>query len=710
MWRLVLGWCLAWLCGTATAAAAWLVPGQILVKPKPGLSEAEFAARLRVHHAFHRKTLARLNVHVLNVPAGQTEAVLAALRQDPGIEYAEPDALAQAAFVPNDPYVVSGQEWHLQRVQALSAWDYTTGNPGTVIAVIDSGINAAHPDLAGRVLPGYDFLNNDTDTSDSFGHGTAVAGVVLAAGDNDQGVAGVAYGCSVLPVKVVDDSGFATYSDIAEGIRYATDQGARVINISIAGSTASSTLQDAVDYAWSHNVLVVAAAGNNANNVPQYPAACEHVVAVSATEPDDSLAYFSSYGSYVTLSAPGDNIWTTQRDLSNPYGSWRGTSFASPIVAATAALVASANPALANADVVGVLEATADDIGAPGYDTAYGYGRVNVLRAVTTANPNLVPNVPTNSLVSDPAPTNAPPPPSSPLGTTAVLSVGTSGPGRVVPNLDGQVLPLGRGVRLRAVPEPGQVFAGWEGADSDSPILSFRVQSNLTLVAHFVPSPFPVVQGGYTGLVAGTNGVSPESSGYFRLTVTPMGRFSGRLLNGGRGYGFSGQFNLAGDAMVALKRHKASPLTLRLHVDLSQSTDQLGGLVTDGNWNSEVSADRNVFSARLNPAQQAGVRAFVLQASGQAPSTAASGKSRISRAGAASLCGKLSNRHPFALASALAGNGDCPFYVSFNRGSQVVLGWLNFPSGQQPGATGTLVWLDAGTNGVSASLLAASAP
>ena len=179
-------------------------------------------------------------------------------------------------------------------------------------------------------------------------------GVVAAAGNNRVGVAGVAFGCAVLPVKVMDASGFASYSCLAQGIKYAVDQGARVINISIAGSSSSATLQGAIDYAWSNNVVIVAAAGNNANNTPQYPAACDHVVGVSATEPDDSLASFSSYGSFVSLSAPGDNIWTTQDSLNDPYGAWRGTSFASPIVAGVAALVVSENPSLSNTQIVSI--------------------------------------------------------------------------------------------------------------------------------------------------------------------------------------------------------------------------------------------------------------------------------------------------------------------------------------------------------------------
>ncbi|MEY2430056.1 MAG: thermitase [Verrucomicrobiota bacterium] len=374
------------LCTAAAKGAPHSVPGQILVKPSVRLSELDFNARLRANGATYRKTLRPLNVRIVNVPESRTEAVLAALRSDADIEFAERDFVAQAAFVPNDPLVVSGSEWHLATIHAPEAWDITMGGTNTIVAVLDSGINAAHPEFAGRLLPGYDFVSNDNDPSDDFGHGTAVAGTIVADGNNGMGVAGVAYGCSVLPVKVVDASGFASYSTIAQGIKYAVDHGARVINLSVAGDSTSATLQSAINYAWNNNVVVVAAAGNNANTVPQYPAACDHVIAVSATEPDDSLAGFSSYGSYITVSAPGDNIWTTQKDLSNPYGAWRGTSFASPIVAGVAALVASANPSLSNTQIVALLKQTADDVGVAGYDTSFGFGRINAFRAVSAAN------------------------------------------------------------------------------------------------------------------------------------------------------------------------------------------------------------------------------------------------------------------------------------------------------------------------------------
>jgi subtilisin family serine protease len=771
------------------------VPGQILVKPRAGVSESSLAAKLGARGAMSRLTIRRLNIRIVKVSEENADAVLAALKNDPDIEFAERDYVAEAAFVPNDSYVAN--EWHLSKIQAFQAWDGTIGSSNVVVAVLDSGVNANQPDFAGRILPGYDFVNATPNMTDDFGHGTAVTGVIAANGNNGMGVAGVAYDCSVLPVKVMDSSGFAPYSTIAAGIKYAVDNGARVINLSIAGMSPSATLQQAIDYAWSNNVVVVAAAGNNADSTPQYPAACDHVLSVASTAPNDSLSYFSSFGSYVKISAPGETIWTTQSDLNNPYGPWRGTSFASPVVAAVAALVISANPALSNDQVVSLLEQSADDIGAPGYDTSFGYGRVNALRAVSAASaaPDAVSPVPqatpsvllsapglnaqfvlgtnislramgaasdaggvitniafivngvqiadslaspfgfnwtpslageysvvavatddrgltatsasvnisvTNSVTAPPVV----PPPSA----IATLIVQTSGLGTVSPNLNGAQLQVGKTYTLRAKADAGQVFAGWNGAVSSSPTLSFVMQSNLVLTANFVANPFPVVKGNYAGLAANADVVTPENSGYFGLTVAGSGAFSGKLLLGGGRYPFHGQLDLGGNAAVAVSRGKpSSPLMMTLHADLSNGTDRVSGSLTDGAWVSGVSGDRNVFNPRLNPAAQAGLRHFILQRADNTAVEAGVGAGKISAGGAASVSGSLDDGTKFRTASLLAKNGDCPFYLSLSHGNEVVIGWLNFPTTASPTASGTVLWVQSGTNTFSAQLQAASA-
>jgi subtilisin family serine protease len=608
------------------------VPGQLLVKPRAGLSETNFSGKLHSHDAASQRTLHRSNVRVVAVPEEKAEATLAALRNDPDIEFAERDYVAEAAYVPGDPYILSGSEWHLAQIQTPQAWNFTVGLTNIIVAVLDSGVDAAHPDLATRILPGYDFVFNDPDPADDFGHGTAVCGTIVAAGNNGVGVAGVAFGCRVLPVKVMDAAGFAYYSTIAQGIHYAVDAGARIINLSIAGSSPSSTLQDAIDYAWDHNVVVVAAAGNNADNVPQYPAACEHVIGVSATEPGDTLASFSSFGNDIALSAPGDTIWTTQLDPANPYGAWRGTSFASPIVAGVAALALSANPLLSSTQIVSVLEQSADDAGAPGWDALFGYGRVNAANAVSLAM----------------ALPGALPPQPPPTNTNQIPDAVTNA--------------------------PSVLFA----------------------------------KSRYAGLVIDTNAVTPATSGYFTLATTAAGTFTGKILIGGNYFGFRGRLDSAGDATVMVKRGKNIPLTLALHVDLTEGTDSVTGSVTDGGWSSELIGDRNVFNAKNNPAPQAGSREFVLQAAENALVTAATGSSSISTAGAAKVKGRLSDGRAFSVGSLLAKNGDCPFYLSFNRGSEAVIGWLNFPA--SPAASGTVLWVRTGTNAFMATLTAASAP
>ena len=227
--------------------------------------------------------------------------------------------------------------------------------------MIDSGVNPTHPDLASKLIPGWNFLLSNTNTADDLGHGTATAGTAAAATNDGIGVAGVGWMTPIMPLVVLDSTDSATYSNIASAITYAADHGVRIINISIGGTSPSSTLQSAVNYAWSKGAVVFAAAMNASTSTPYYPAACDYVLAVSATEPGNTLASFSNYGSWISLAAPGDTIYTT--DNSGGYSTWAGTSFSSPIAAATGALALSINPKLSAASLVNLLEQNADDIG-----------------------------------------------------------------------------------------------------------------------------------------------------------------------------------------------------------------------------------------------------------------------------------------------------------------------------------------------------------
>lgn len=371
----------ALLCTGLVSASAAPEFTTLLLKPRAHVSETALAALLAAHGARETDRIPAINLRLLRVPAPAAERVLQSLAARDEIDYIEPDAVAHAIATPDDPHF--GSQWHLGKIQAPLAWDITTGDSRVIISVIDSGVNAGHPDLAGRVLTGYDFVNNDNDAHDDNGHGTAVAGVAAAATHNALGVAGLTWSSPVLPVKVLGADGSGAYSNIIKGITFSADSGARIINLSLGGTSSSKALQDAVTYAWNKSAVLIAAAGNNGNNTPVYPAACTHVVAVSATDSKDARPSWSNYGSYVELSAPGVSILTTHS--ATGYAHHNGTSFSSPVAAGVAALVASISPAASNAQIVDILLKNADDIGAAGYDVYYGHGRVNAARAVAAA-------------------------------------------------------------------------------------------------------------------------------------------------------------------------------------------------------------------------------------------------------------------------------------------------------------------------------------
>lgn len=368
----------------STTLASDFTPGRVLAQPNPTADKGIVSKILRAAGANEVGQIRQLGILVLQVPAKAELKVASALSKNPNFKFAEPDYVAKAILTPNDPYYATSQ-WHLPKINAPLAWDRSTGASSVVVSVIDSGVDSQHPDLQGRVLAGYDFINSDADPSDDNGHGTAVAGTAAAWGNNGIGVAGVAWGVSILPVKALDASGSGSYSTIANSITYSADRGARIINLSLGGTSSSRTLQSAVDYAWGKGSVLVAAAGNNGNNVAVYPAACNNVLAVSALDKADARTSWSNYGSYVDLSAPGEGIVTTWSG--GGYVSISGTSFSSPIVAGVGALALSDNASLSNADLVDLLQNTADDIGATGYDVYFGWGRVNAARAVAASIP-----------------------------------------------------------------------------------------------------------------------------------------------------------------------------------------------------------------------------------------------------------------------------------------------------------------------------------
>ncbi len=318
-------------------------------------------------------------LQAIELPQGvtlvQAKEVLESLS---GVRYVEEDAVVSADAVPNDPYY--SRQWHLPRIGAERAWEVSRGDAEITVAVVDTGVDPSHPELAGRVLAGYDFVGEDDDPGDENGHGTYVAGIVAAAGDNGQGVAGVAWRVRVLPVRVLDANGQGFYSDVVAGIRYAADRGARIINLSLGGGAYSRALQEAVDHARARGSLPVAAAGNSAAPSLDYPAACQGVVGVGATDGNDLLASFSNHGEDLDIVAPGVSIYSTYPG--GRYVSMNGTSAAAPQVAGAAALLLSVRGSLSAAEAEQRLLSTARNLGEPGRDNVTGWGLVQLDKAM----------------------------------------------------------------------------------------------------------------------------------------------------------------------------------------------------------------------------------------------------------------------------------------------------------------------------------------
>jgi subtilisin family serine protease len=345
-----------------------------------GYSAQGFASADALEGAIGAERIARieaLHADVLRLSPGDPALTLARLRADPRVRYAEFDGLVRALRVPNDEFLST--QWSLAKTRAEQAWDLGTGSPQVIVGVLDTGVDATQPDLRGKLVAGYDYVNNDQDPSDDNGHGTAVAGVVAANTDNGIGVAGYCWGCRVMPVKVLAADGTGFMSGLAQGIVWATDHGARVLNLSLGGPDQDLTLTAAAQYAWTHNVLVVAAAGNESALTPDYPAALPNVLSVGASDQSDRLYSFSNTGARVA--APGENS-TTGRG--GQYVSFLGTSSAAPVVSGIAALGLSLVPGATPAQVEQALETTAVPI--PGVTS----GRVDAYAALAALAPGLV--------------------------------------------------------------------------------------------------------------------------------------------------------------------------------------------------------------------------------------------------------------------------------------------------------------------------------
>lgn len=352
--------------------------GRILVSPRAGLPAKEFNKLIKTHGAHAARQIGGINLYVVDMPPGREKALQQALARNPHVKFAELDGEVTMQMTPSDTYF--GSAWHLPKIGAPAAWDVATGS-GITIAILDGGVDASHPDLAARLVPGWNFFDNNSNTADITGHGTKVAGVAAAIGNNGVGVTGGAWNAKIMPMRISSSTGSITYySTVANALTWAADRGARVANISFVVSHVAS-VQTAAQYMRSKGGVVVSSAGNSGTlmDVP----ATSSIITVAGTDSADLRASWSAYGAIVDVAAPGVGIYTTA--MGGSYGAYSGTSFASPLTASVVALMLSANPALQPSQIDSILTSTADDLGAAGRDDYYGHGRINAARAVAAA-------------------------------------------------------------------------------------------------------------------------------------------------------------------------------------------------------------------------------------------------------------------------------------------------------------------------------------
>jgi len=387
-------------------------PDQLLVGLQPGADINRVLGSI-APRALARTISRERNTYLLRLPPGIQASASKLLAAHPLVNYVEPNRIRHIAVVtPNDPYL--SQQWALTAIQGVLAWSYfpdqyltaaTASTTRVKVAVLDTGVDCTHPDFmnaggtstdsakggqlawaSSEALFATTISSPACPWEDDNGHGTLTAGAVAAATNNAAGVASLGFPLQLVVIKVIDSTGQSPDDVVAEGIEAAVSAGAQVISMSLAGDGYSQTLQSAIDFAWQHNVLVVAAAGNNGGSTLTYPGDANHVLTVAATDTNNQSAGFSNYGTWVKIAAPGVNIETTFPTYSNIYGSTNygqasGTSMATSFVSALAGLLYAANPSLSAAAVAERIQQTAQTPNA-GWDQYIGYGLINAAAAL----------------------------------------------------------------------------------------------------------------------------------------------------------------------------------------------------------------------------------------------------------------------------------------------------------------------------------------
>lgn len=350
------------------------IENRVIVRYKPDADLTDLQGRIAHLRSSEKQDIKNLRMKVLDVQPGTRQQVIDSLKADPQVEYAEPVLPGEiATTTPNDPYFkYQGAD---QSVLADLLWDKAKGSSNVIIADIDTGYTPTHPDMAGKFVAGYDFVNNDNDPTDDQGHGTMTAGVLAANTNNGVGIAGLCWSCRIMPIKVIDAAGKTNTEIVASGIRYAADHGASVINMSLAGQGTSATLESAMQYALSKNVVMVSAAGNDGTGTPYWPTVYDETIGVSGTNGNDQLDPDSNYGQHIDVAAPFVGAATT---MDGAYAqSFAGTSHATPVVAGIIGVLRAAFPNATAAQVRNAITSTAD----PCCSGNINGGRVNAIKA-----------------------------------------------------------------------------------------------------------------------------------------------------------------------------------------------------------------------------------------------------------------------------------------------------------------------------------------
>jgi len=397
-----------------TPPSTEIVPGEIVVGMKASYSVAALRMPTGVSLARTSQQLTRLNVAVLRVPAGQEVEYASRFQNTEGVQFAEPNYRVQVALIPNDTYWP--QQYGPSQILAPAAWDLTTGSGSVTVAVIDSGLDSSHPEFAGRILPGYDFVEDDSTPQDGCGHGTHVTGIIAARGNNADGIAGMAWEVMIMPLRVLNNYCSGSTADVAEALVWAVERGVRVINLSLGTSAPSTLLENGTYYAYTHGAAIFAAAGNAGSSPVFYPAAYPWVMAVAATDQTSQRATYSNYGAALDLITPGSDIYSTlptspgflyNTPCPNPpfpcgkstqYDALSGTSMAAAHASGAAALLASLPQFDTPDKIYQALTATALDMDVPGRDDNTGYGLIQTADALAFV-PTIVPT-PTPALPS----------------------------------------------------------------------------------------------------------------------------------------------------------------------------------------------------------------------------------------------------------------------------------------------------------------------